>query len=238
MGHFAKPLDQIPEVWNHLRRAAGEVHRVDVRACQPGEDPVKSVAVDDFFPLRTCVYMAVNTGEIAAFADVDLSISPRTAGQHPSSSLLHTTNQELAKRVRGEMRGLLPQNRFRRRCPRSNSRGRGMITRRLPNDAPYILTRLFRAPSVPIRRENRAANWRRLTLTIWGQLLLATFIVPPLLAIALGQILPVGRAASAGLYLIAVSPGAPLTGHSSGHSVLPLAVFPSLIKCESILPFV
>src|SRR5271166_3555138 len=55
-----------------------------------------------------------------------------------------------------------------------------------------------------------AANWRRLTLTIWGQLLLATFIVPPLLAIALGQILPVGRAASAGLYLIAVSPGAPL----------------------------
>jgi len=83
-----------------------------------------------------------------------------------------------------------------------------------------------------------AANWRRLTLTIWGQLLLATFIVPPLLAIALGQILPVGRAASAGLYLIAVSPGAPLTGHSSGHSVLPLAVFPSLIKCESILPFV
>jgi len=98
MGHFAKPLDQIPEVWNHLRRAAGEVHRVDVRACQPGEDPVKSVAVDDFFPLRTCVYMAVNTGEIAAFADVDLSISPRTAGQHPSSSLLHTTNRELAKR--------------------------------------------------------------------------------------------------------------------------------------------
>src|SRR5271165_2023078 len=69
-----------------------------VRACQPGEDAVKSVAVDDFFPLRTCVYMAVNTGEIAAFADVDLSISPRTAGQHPSSSLLHTTNRELAKR--------------------------------------------------------------------------------------------------------------------------------------------
>jgi len=72
MGHFAKPLDQIPEVWNHLRRAAGEVHRVDVRACQPGEDAVKSVAVDDFFPLRTCVYMAVSTGEIAELADVEL----------------------------------------------------------------------------------------------------------------------------------------------------------------------
>ena len=72
VGHFAKPLDQIPEVWNHLRRAACEVHRVDVRAFEPGEDTVKSVAVDDFFPIRTCVYMAVNTGEIAAFADVDL----------------------------------------------------------------------------------------------------------------------------------------------------------------------
>ena len=72
LGHFAKPLDQIAEVWNHLRRAAGEVHGVDVRACQPGEDAVKSVAFDDFFPLRTCIYVAVNTGEIAAFADVDL----------------------------------------------------------------------------------------------------------------------------------------------------------------------
>ena len=72
LGHFAKALDQIPEVWNHLRRAAGEVHRVDVHASQPGEDAVKSVAVDDFFPLRTCVHMAVNTGEIAEFADVEL----------------------------------------------------------------------------------------------------------------------------------------------------------------------
>jgi len=45
---------------------------VDVRASQPGEDAVKSVAVDDFFPLRTCVHMAVNTDEIAEFADVEL----------------------------------------------------------------------------------------------------------------------------------------------------------------------
>src|ERR1700730_8362202 len=74
MGHFAKPLDQITEVWNHLRRAAGAVHRVAVRASQPGEDAVKSVAVDDFFPLRTCVHMAVNTGEIAEFADVELKV--------------------------------------------------------------------------------------------------------------------------------------------------------------------
>jgi hypothetical protein len=72
MGHFAKPLDQIPEVWNHLRCAAGEVDRVDVRASQPDEDAVKSVAGDDFSPLRTCVYMAVSTGEIACFADIEL----------------------------------------------------------------------------------------------------------------------------------------------------------------------
>ena len=55
-----------------------------------------------------------------------------------------------------------------------------------------------------------AGNWRRLTPTIWGKLLLATFIVPPLLVMAIGHILPFGRAATAGLYLIAVSPGAPL----------------------------
>ncbi len=53
-------------------------------------------------------------------------------------------------------------------------------------------------------------NWRRLTPGHWTRLLLATFIAPPLLALALGQLLPLDRAATAGLFLIAVAPGAPL----------------------------
>jgi bile acid:Na+ symporter, BASS family len=54
------------------------------------------------------------------------------------------------------------------------------------------------------------ANWRRLTLAKWGKLLVATFIVPPILAIALGSLLPLDRGALIGLFLIAVAPGAPL----------------------------
>lgn len=53
-------------------------------------------------------------------------------------------------------------------------------------------------------------NWRRLTPALWGKLLAATFLVPPLLALALGKLLPLDGAATAGLYLIAVAPGAPL----------------------------
>jgi BASS family bile acid:Na+ symporter len=54
------------------------------------------------------------------------------------------------------------------------------------------------------------ANWRRLTLAKWAKLLVATFIVPPILALALGSLLPLDRGALIGLFLIAVAPGAPL----------------------------
>jgi BASS family bile acid:Na+ symporter len=54
------------------------------------------------------------------------------------------------------------------------------------------------------------ANLRRLTLATWGKLLLATFIIPPILALALGSLLPLDRGALIGLFLIAVAPGAPL----------------------------
>jgi BASS family bile acid:Na+ symporter len=54
------------------------------------------------------------------------------------------------------------------------------------------------------------AHWRRLTWQSWTRLLLATFIFPPLLALGLGQLLPVTLATTAGLFLIAIAPGAPL----------------------------
>jgi len=54
------------------------------------------------------------------------------------------------------------------------------------------------------------ANWRRLTWINWIRLLLATFLVPPLIALGLGQLLPLSLATTAGLFLIAVAPGAPL----------------------------
>lgn len=53
-------------------------------------------------------------------------------------------------------------------------------------------------------------NWRRLTLSLWVRLLVATFIVPPILAMGLGQLFPLEAGATAGLFLIGVMPGAPL----------------------------
>ncbi len=58
------------------------------------------------------------------------------------------------------------------------------------------------------------ANWRRLTPRNWLKLLAATFLLPPLLALALGALLPLGPAATAGLFLVAVAPGAPLMTRS------------------------
>jgi bile acid:Na+ symporter, BASS family len=53
-------------------------------------------------------------------------------------------------------------------------------------------------------------NWGRLTLSLWVRLLAGTFLVPPLLALALGNLLRLGGPTMAGLFLIAVVPGAPL----------------------------
>lgn len=54
------------------------------------------------------------------------------------------------------------------------------------------------------------ANWRRLTLGTWGRLLVATFILPPILALLIATLLPIDRGALVGLFLVAVAPGAPL----------------------------
>ena len=43
-------------------------------------------------------------------------------------------------------------------------------------------------------------KWRRLTPSVWARLFAATFLVPPLLALALGRLLPLGGAATAGLF--------------------------------------
>ena len=54
------------------------------------------------------------------------------------------------------------------------------------------------------------ASWRRLTPLMWIKLLVATFIVPPIVAVALEKLLPIDRGAFIGLFLVAAAPGAPL----------------------------
>jgi bile acid:Na+ symporter, BASS family len=53
-------------------------------------------------------------------------------------------------------------------------------------------------------------NWKRLTWRVWVRLLLTTFLLPPLIALGLGHVLPIGLPSTAGLFLVAVAPGAPL----------------------------
>ena len=54
------------------------------------------------------------------------------------------------------------------------------------------------------------ANWRGLTWGAWLRLLLATFIVPPAVALLLARILPLNLSETAGLFMVAAAPGAPL----------------------------
>ena len=53
-------------------------------------------------------------------------------------------------------------------------------------------------------------NWRGLTWGGWLRLLLATFIVPPVVALLVARVLPLNLAETAGLFLVAATPGAPL----------------------------
>lgn len=55
-----------------------------------------------------------------------------------------------------------------------------------------------------------AANWRRLNWPAWLRLLLATFIVPPTLALLGATLFHLTLAETAGLFLVGVAPGAPL----------------------------
>lgn len=75
---------------------------------------------------------------------------------------------------------------------------------------PAAVLILMLSVGMSLRFREILANWRRLTGGQWGRLLLATFILPPLLALALGRILPLERSAMAGLFLVAIAPGAPL----------------------------
>lgn len=79
--------------------------------------------------------------------------------------------------------------------------------RYLPFAAVFLL---MVATGMSLDRAQFVANWRKLTPFAWLKLLLATFIVPPVLALVLANVLPLDPATTAGLILIAIAPGAPL----------------------------
>src|SRR5688572_4595710 len=53
-------------------------------------------------------------------------------------------------------------------------------------------------------------QYQRMTPGILLRLILIVFVVPPAAALLLGHVLPIGRPALAGLFLISIAPAAPL----------------------------
>jgi len=79
------------------------------------------------------------------------------------------------------------------------------------------------------------ANWRRLTTSLWTRLLAATFLLPPLLALTLGHLFSLGGAATAGLFLIAAVPGAPLMTRGAAKKGFDTQIAASYQICGALL---
>jgi predicted Na+-dependent transporter len=54
------------------------------------------------------------------------------------------------------------------------------------------------------------AHWQRLNWFMWVRLLIATFIIPPVLALIIANLFHLSLGETAGLFLVGVAPGAPL----------------------------
>lgn len=75
---------------------------------------------------------------------------------------------------------------------------------------PIAVLLLMLSVGMSLNARDLVANWRRLTPAAWARLVAVTFLLPPLLALALGRLFALGPAATTGLFLIGVAPGAPL----------------------------
>ncbi len=80
----------------------------------------------------------------------------------------------------------------------------------MKNLLPLAVTLLMISIGMSLRPGQLLENWRRLTPSLWLRLVAATFLVPPILALALGTLLALDRPTTAGLLIVAVVPGAPL----------------------------
>ena len=75
---------------------------------------------------------------------------------------------------------------------------------------PLAVLVLMMSVGMSLRPREVVANLRRMQWKDWVGLVLATFIVPAALGLALGRILPLNRAEMAGLFFVGAAPGAPL----------------------------
>ena len=75
---------------------------------------------------------------------------------------------------------------------------------------PIAVFLLMVAVGMSLRHKQMVAAYRSMTWSMWLRLLLATFIVPPVIALLLPHIFPLSPAQLEGLFMIGVAPGAPL----------------------------
>jgi bile acid:Na+ symporter, BASS family len=75
---------------------------------------------------------------------------------------------------------------------------------------PIVVGMLMVSIGMSLRLRELASTVRRLTWLGWLRLLLATFVLPAALALALGQLFHLERGVLAGIFLVGVAPGAPL----------------------------
>jgi hypothetical protein len=70
--HRFHSLNEIAEIGNHFRRAAGKIDGRDFSVREPIDDAVDGLACHDFLPFRPGIYVAMHAGEIAELPDVHL----------------------------------------------------------------------------------------------------------------------------------------------------------------------
>ena len=75
---------------------------------------------------------------------------------------------------------------------------------------PSAVFLLMLSIGMSLRYDRIITAYRRLTWSVWLRLLLATFIIPPAIALLLPRIFPLTLAEMAGLFMVGVAPGAPL----------------------------
>ena len=75
---------------------------------------------------------------------------------------------------------------------------------------PAAVFLLMMSVGMSLRHDKMLAAYRRMTWSAWLRLLLATFIVPPAIALLLPHIFPLTLPEMAGLFMVGVAPGAPL----------------------------
>ena len=75
---------------------------------------------------------------------------------------------------------------------------------------PSAVFLLMMSIGMSLQYDKIISAYRRIKWSVWMRLLLATFIIPPAIALLLPHIFPLSLPEMAGLFMVAVAPGAPL----------------------------